>query len=325
MPISGPASYVSTTEAFLTHWLACDTALGVGHEISVTGGVVRAGLQTLLNALVAKRIELQADLIDEEIARSDVELRKQALLLRANQFNDRIRGAFAGTKWERVLKPVPAFNDAQSKFTDPLGAMARLWRRINADPATPAAVTLQGGYAEAQLVADIAALKAAFTTWTAAGVDAKISLEDRNDLQDAIHPILKDYRSAMPTYFVAGHALTDSLPALTPAPGSTPDAPRATFTYLPATNQVKIEWGVPTSSNIVQVEVRYCAGLHYDTDVESVIGNIAPDAPRQFITDTGLGSPGNVAGFKVYFITDTLNEKGSNTLIVTRPAAPPAP
>jgi len=74
MPISGPASFVSTTESFLTQWAACDTALGAGNEIVVSGGVARAGLQTLLNNLSAKRTEVQADLADEEIAREDVEL-----------------------------------------------------------------------------------------------------------------------------------------------------------------------------------------------------------------------------------------------------------
>ena len=71
--------------------------------------------------------------------------------------------------------------------------------------------------------------------------------------------------------------------------------------------------------NISQIEIRFCAGPNYSTDVEQVIGNITPDALREFFTDTGLGAPGNVASFRVYVITDTGNEKGSNTLVVTRP------
>lgn len=71
------------------------------------GRVNRAGLQTLLNNLSMKRTEVQSDLADEEITREDVELKKAPLLLRINQFNERVRGVLSGTKWERALPLAP--------------------------------------------------------------------------------------------------------------------------------------------------------------------------------------------------------------------------
>ena len=53
-----------------------------------------------------------------------------------------------------------------------------------------------------------------------------------------------------------------------------------------------------------------------------VIGNTDSSAAREFFTDAGLAAVGDTATFKVYVITTTGNEKGSNTLVVTRPAAP---
>jgi len=322
MPISGPTSYVSTTEAFLTHWLAGDTALGAGHEIVVSGGVARGGLQTRLNDLNTKRTEVQSDLSDEEIAREDVELQKIALLLRINQFNERVRGVLSGTKWERALPLVPTISEAQSKFTDPLEKAARLWHRINADPATLAPLVLQGGYMQAMFVADIATLKATFTTWTAAGTDAKISLEERNDIQDLIYAVLKDYRNAMPTHFTAGHALIESLPDLTPKPGSTPAAVTINVVWDPVTLQAKITWSASTAADLFQYEIRFCAGPNYNTETENVIGNVSPGSPLEFLTAAGLAADGNVASFKVYVVTNTLNEKGSNAMSIVRPVAP---
>ncbi len=52
----------------------------------------------------------------------------------------------------------------------------------------------------------------------------------------------------------------------------------------------------------------------------SVIGTLSPTGPHEFATNVGLTGPGNLASFKVYIITSTGNEKGSNT--VTRPAGP---
>jgi len=319
MPISGPTSYVSTTEAFLTHWAACDTSLGAGNEIVVSGNVNRAGLQTLLNNLSTKRTEVQADLTDEEIAREDVELQKAALHLRINQFNERVRGVLSGTKWERALPLVPTISEAQSKFTDPLEKAATLWLRLNADPATPAPLVLQGGYTRAQFAADIAALKTAYTTWNAAVTNAKISLEERNDIQDLIYAVLKDYRSAMPSYFTKGHALIDSLPDLTPKPGSTPAGVTINVVWDPVLLMARITWSLSSAADLYQYEIRFCAGPNYDTDTENVIGNVSPSAPREFLSDAGLAAAGNVASFKVYVITNTLNEKGSNAVSVTRP------
>jgi len=319
MPISGPTSYVSTTEAFLTQWAACDTALGAGNEIVVSGGVNRAGLQTRLNNLTAKRTEVQADLADEEIAREDVELQKVQLLLRINQFNERVRGVLSGTKWERALPLVPTISESQSKFTDPLERAARLWLRIDTDPATLAPLVLQGGFTLAMFVAAIAALKAAYTTWTAAGTDAKISLEERNDIQDAIYAVLKDYRSAMPSHFVKGHALIDSLPDLTPAPGSTPAGVTINVVWDPVLLMARITWSLSAAADLLQYEIRFCAGPNYNTETENVIGNVSPGSPLEFLTAAGLAAAGNVASFKVYVITNTLNEKGSNAVAVTRP------
>ena len=58
MPITGPTSYLSTSDEFITHWGLADTALGVGNEIVLKGGVTLAMLVTKRDALVAKRTAL---------------------------------------------------------------------------------------------------------------------------------------------------------------------------------------------------------------------------------------------------------------------------
>jgi hypothetical protein len=126
----------------------------------------------------------------------------------------------------------------------------------------------------------------------------------------------------MPTFFAADHALVQSLPRLTPEPGSTPAAVTITVEWVASTQMAKITWSASTAADLYQYEIRFCAGPTYNTDVESVIGNVSPMAPREFFTDAGLVTVGNVASFKVYVITTTGNEKGSNDVAVTRPLAP---
>jgi hypothetical protein len=44
-----------------------------------------------------------------------------------------------------------------------------------------------------------------------------------------------------------------------------------------------------------------------------------PTDPLEFLTLSGLAASGDVATFKVYVILTTGNEKGSNTVTITRP------
>jgi len=318
MPISGPASYLSTTDEFLGHWEAADTTLGAGNELKLKDGSARAVLLAQKDALVVKRAAVQAKLNVQEVARGDIELKKTDLLLRANQFNEKVRFLFGGTKWERALPQVPSQTDGQGPFTEPLDDAATLWLMINDDPAI-ADVTLLGGYTQAQFVADIAALNAAFTTYTSAGKKADVVIEERNDIQDVIYELLKQYRQAVPTYFAKNHALVESLPTLTPPPGSTPDPVVASASWDLTLLMAKITFTASLDPNLFQYEIRACFGPNYSTENESVIGNVAAGAPREFTTLENLSAPGSTVSYRVYVLTTTGNEKGSNTVLVTRP------
>ena len=320
MPISGPASYLATTDEFLGHWEAADTTLGAGNELKLKDGSGRAVLVTKKDSLVAKRATVQVRLNQQEVARGDIEIRKEALLLRINQFNDKVRFLLGGTKWERALAQVPTQGDGQGNFTVPLDDAAALWLMINDDPAI-ADIILMGAYTQAMFVADVAALNAAYTTYTTAGVKLSVAIEDRNDVQDVIYEMLKQYRQAVPTYFAKGSALLDSLPALSPVPGSTPDAVTANGSWIVASLMAKLLWTLSTHANLLRYEIRFCAGPNYSSENESVIGTVLPADPREFLTDAGLTTPGSKSSFKVYVITSTGNEKGSNTVTVTRPVA----
>jgi len=321
MPISGPASYLTTTDEFLGHWESADTTLGVGNELKLKDGSARAVLQTKKDSLVVKRAAVQAKLNHQEVARGDIENRKKDLLVRINQFNDKVRFLFGGTKWERALPQVPTQTDGQGVFTVPLDDAAALWLMINDDPAI-ADITLLGGYTQAMFVAEVVAINAAFTTYTTAGKKLDVAIEERNDVQDAIYEMLKQYRQAVPTYFAKGHAILDSLPDLTPAAGSTPAAVTANGSYDGTLQKARLNSTESTDPNLFQYEWRFCIGPSYSTDLEALVpgGNIPAGGNREILTDIGLTSPGSVVTFRMYVITTTGNEKGSNTVTVVRAA-----
>ena len=323
MPITGPTSYVSTTEEVISHWGVANATLGPGNEVVLQGNVTLPNLQTLLDSLVAKRLDLTAKLNIQETARGEIEIRKAALLLRINQFNDVVRADFAGTKWELALSNVPSIGDGQGVFVPPLEDASTLWSQLNAGIAPAPPVALLGGYTQALFAAEIVALNAAYTAWRAAIKIAEITLAERNDIQDLIHPQLLSYRKKLPTKFAKNHALVDTLPALSLPPGSTPDPVVVQAIWNPATGLAEITWNASLDADLYQFEIRFCAGPIYDTDLESVIGNVFEEAPRQFFTAAGLATAGSVASYKVYVMTNTGHEKGSNAVSVLHAVPPP--
>ena len=319
MPISGPSSYVSTTDEFLANWQNADTALGAGNEIVLQGGTNRAGLTALKDDLVAKRTELQDKLNDKEGARGDVEIQKAALLSRLKQFNEKIRAFFEGTKFVRMLPDLPSQTDAQSGVMDALEDGNSIWQKVNADPGTASPVTLLGGYNQATFAADVATLRTAYTTLNASENNLKFVREQRNDLQDTIREVLVKYRKALPTFFPSDHALVQSLPRLTPLPGSTPQGVTLSGEWNAQPGYAVLTWTASADPNLEGYEVRMTVGPVYDADSDTVIAN-EPPGVLSHQTVQGLPSPGAMASYKVFVILSTGNESGSNAVTITRPS-----
>ncbi len=320
MPITGPASYVSTTQEFLGHWGAADATLGAGNEVVLPGGIVRATLDSLLTTLETKRALVQAKLNLAETARGAVEDQKAALLLRLDQFNEKVRAQLPGSKYERALPNIPGIGEGQGNIVEPLDDAATLWVQINADPATGGPLKLLGNYLQAQFETDIAALKAAYKAWVAAEAIVSVTREERNDVQDQIYLILLAYRKNLPTYFAKTHALVESLPRLTPEPGATPAAVTINVVYDTPTGMAKVTFAGTNETNIVHFSVRACTGHNYSTDAENVVENIpVGTSPYTYFTNWGLALAGDEIVIKVYAVNDTSNEKGSNAVAVMRP------
>lgn len=323
MPITGPTSYLTTTDEFLAHWEAANTTLGVGNEIVLAGGITVAMLQAKKNLLVTKRALVEAKLNLVEAARGDIDNRKAALLVRINQFKEAVQADFPGSTYERTLPQVPSINDGQGVFVKALDDANTGWAMVNADPAFPD-LTLLGGYTQATFDTDITALGAAYTTYNKAGKIVDITIQERNDIQDEIYDILLAYRKKLPTKFPKNHALVESLPELTPAPGSTPKAVTAGGSFDATQQKAKLNCSESTDPNLQEYEWRYCVGPNYSTEVEAVVpgGNVPAGGNREIFSDIGLTSPGAVATFRVYVKTTTGNEKGSNTITILRPTGP---
>lgn len=323
MPITGPSSYPATIEEFLSHWEDVNDLLGAGSPLVLPDGMTRADLVTWQETLDAQRDHVSDYAVDRSLARVALNQKISALLGRMVEFNSRVRGDLSGNPIAGVLEAAFSVGDGESVVRDALRKTSRLWELVNAISPAPSGVTLpmllSGSYSRANFDTDRDALRTAYRTLSEAEVDGLLARSQRNQYQDTIYAMLLAYRAKITGMKTAHPDFVESLPRLTPAAGSTPNAVTANAQWDATASQAKITWTASTETDLQKYEVRGVAGDDYQTDDETVLATILPDAPREFMTDFALTSAGLEAGFKVYVILHTGNERGSNAVHVTRP------
>jgi hypothetical protein len=129
---------------------------------------------------------------------------------------------------------------------------------------------------------------------------------------------MQKYRTAIEFEYGPGHPFTESLPDLSPAPGSTPDAVVLSGQWgtLP-TLAAQLTWTASANPNLQVYQLRGCNGPNYIEDESSLITNMLPGTLGT-TTLFGLEFPGDQATFKIFVILTTGNQAGSNAVTVTR-------
>lgn len=340
MPITGPSSYLPTTDEFIAHWTAVNqTLVGPGLPppggwpvLALAGNRVLIGLQALRTNLAVARTDVELKLNMKEIARADVMIKRETLLARCAQFGDNLRAHWAGTPQEAALRPLARVSDGYAKVETTLDDVTTLWSLVNSAAAPPgvtlpltlpplsnATTPVPPPYTQGNLVFDSGMLKAAHTTLknTEVGLDSARGV--REALEAQINDYLPAYREAVAARLPADHPLQASLPRYSPLPGSTPEPATANGTWNSVTGMADIAFIPSTSTSVVRYELRYVAGPDYNSEDESTAGTIAAGSPSVFHTLAGLPAPGTTASYRVYAITADGNERSSNTVVINRP------
>lgn len=321
MPITGNASYIPTTNAFLTHWTQVNAALPVGQPLILASGVTRAGLVTLRNDLQDFFDGVQDKLNDVEIASGALLLKKQALLSKLNEFNAVIESSFGGSALAGARPLAPSLGDSEEVFVEPLRDMKSLWVKVNAatpPPGLTLPLVLDGGMTRADFVTALGELTLAYESVQEAEQNLKLERLLRDAKKDLIYAALKLYRLAVPARVPGNQALLDSLPKLTPDPGHTPKAVSASAVFQ-APDLAHVVYEASEDADLLHYELRGNAGATFKSADAVVIATNQPGEARVFDTNFGLTQPGAKVSLAVYVILKTGNEAGSAPMTVTRP------
>lgn len=319
MSLSSNASYLSTLDEFIPHWTAANAALGASGPMILAGSLDVEALTDMRDALEVQRATIEGLRNDLEGARADIEIAKTALLERLNQFNSALVSLAPDSRWTRMRPKAFSVSEGMGRVVPPLDDVEHLWGDFETDgPAGPPLV-LAGNHTRAMFAAALAGLKAAYTAQRHAGSALGLARAARDEMQQAIRAALNAYRSGIAARFAEGTPVFETLPRLSPLPGSTPDAVTATGSLDAGTGEITVGWSAVTDASVTQVQVRASAGPDYEDEDATVVATRAPADPPEWTGTFGGGTPGSSVSLKVYVMTATGNERGSNTVTVTVP------
>ncbi|MEK6259506.1 MAG: hypothetical protein AABP62_12890 [Planctomycetota bacterium] len=322
MPLTDLGSYVPTMDEVALHWTDVNVELGgaPATDLKLEGGFSRADLIIARDVLDALNISIEDLENGREIAAANRDNLKGTLRQKLGQFRGMLRALLPKSKYAAAAPILPAFGADESKFLGPFDDAASLWLRINADATLPGFTPplVIAGLTQALFAAELATTRTAFAAIRAAENDLNVARKERGALLDPARERIVQYRSAVEGLFGTDHPLTQSLPALSPAPGSTPDESVLSGNWNPATGQADFTWTTSDNPNLQDYQLRMSPGPSYDAATATVVDTVSPGT-LSLSTTAGLESPGDVASFKIFVRLTTSNEAGSNTVTITRP------
>lgn len=322
MPL--PTNYLLTVAANIdVHWGNVNIALGVS-PLLLRGGYARAtftidrnALQTAQNAVI--NLKQQQDQRIGALATA-----KKALMPRISQFRKIVTAQLRGTGYDNDIPDMPNLRNAEQKFLAPFEFVRTRWTDTNAAviPGFTGPLRLAGGYLIAAFNTELAALKTAYDNLRTTNIALSQQIGARDALVIPFRQRLVEYREMVQGTFAPPNALLESLPRITPPAGSTPKAVNLSVVYDGATNMATFGWTQSDNAHFDHYSVRYCIGDKWDDDLEETLATIDAIATLTDIADlkTILTLPGAALVAKIFVVTNTDNEKGSNAVKVKRPA-----
>jgi hypothetical protein len=318
MPITGPSSYISTTQQFITHWTAVDIAMGSSGPLVLPDGMTESLFSASRTALIVLRDAVEDKDTETSIARVTLEMKKEWLHERLNLFNEAVRGKIPQSEFARVLSAVPGISDGQEVFTKPMKETRRVWQAINATPPPQlgGVLVLKDNTTLDEFGVAITALGALYDAVTNSEKDLSIALAKRDDEQDVLYAAMKQYRVSVP----AGDALIDTIPRLTPEGGRTPEPVELAGAYDAVNHAADLSWGLSSDVDLEEYEVRVSFGPTWSDSNNHIVGTVPAGGARVMKTTKGLLADGAVATFKAFVRLKSGGEAGSNAVAIARPA-----
>ncbi|MDX2111427.1 MAG: hypothetical protein SFY80_14440 [Verrucomicrobiota bacterium] len=270
-------------------------------------------------------LELAQKELDSEVAwaRSARDTQRGTMVTYINGFIQRARafsGPLTSTGTLLVLPKTVNTSHSNGRICHAGDVIATEWQKLIDlnHPDLPSPLTLNGGVTLAQFLTALESFRLTGSRLDRGRLAARTNRIRRNELLfKKLKPVIVEYRRRVKDMFPKDSPEVLNLPRITPLPGTTPDPVVLTGGWNSTLARAVLSWTACTHPDLDHYEIRACYEPSYHVMDDSVIGNVSKST-LSFESAAGLVADGSVANYKVYAVTKTEREKGSNTVKVIR-------
>jgi hypothetical protein len=204
---------ISLVNRWETHWSDVNSALGASPVI-LPQGFSQTDLSNERTEFISAGQAILAADNEAQGAAAARDAAKKALRTRITQLRAAVQGLLPGSRYVGMLPLLPASNVGEGAFLTALDDAAQLWGLVNADSGLGSVVplTLPTGYAQAQLVAELATLRGLYQSATQSREHARTLRANRAVGRKALLSRLTQYRKVLVARLPAGHSLLGMMP-----------------------------------------------------------------------------------------------------------------
>jgi hypothetical protein len=319
MPITTISGFQITLANVATHWVRVDDDLAPA-ALELKGGYTLSKLTTDQAAIATLIQKVDSSVLILATLASKRDQLKEKLRPRLTQFRGGVKSALFGTPYASTLPTLPLTTADMAGTLKPFSEMETLWERINADEGDDAIVgglRLAKGYDVAAFKTELAALQAVYKQISLLEQTLAVDRRTRDTLRQEIVTRLRQYKNAVIARYDTDHPLLKTVPNLYPTGCTTPDAVMLSGHWSTDHICAQLTWTASANDQLDHYSVRAAPLPAYSTRNEAVVA-MMPPGTLSWHGDVGLTEVGEGVVLKVYVVTKSGNEKGSNVIKIVR-------
>ena len=310
-----PLSYLRTAQDIDTHWQQVN-ASSSANPITLKGSFTLAQFQNELTVFGAKISQTRAERLQRDMAAGQRSIQKDAVRESLTRFRAAVTNYLMGTPYAGNLPTLPTLSVDESAYKEPFLKMQERWRVIDnlsvSVPEFTAPLVLGNGLTLDGFVDQLTDLDSAYRALDKSDTQLETYRRERDAMMEPLKKRIVQYKNALIDRFGKEHPFVKSIPALSPTPSNTLKPVKLTGTWDASTQKAALTWSAAASQDATY-SVRTTGSLPYKPDDEEVLATL-PHGTTHFHTDAGLIVIGSEANFKVYVVTPSGNERGSNAV-----------
>ncbi|MDX2109865.1 MAG: hypothetical protein SFY80_06430 [Verrucomicrobiota bacterium] len=217
------------------------------------------------------------------------------------------------------------YSSSLDKIDEAAAVAIQEWQKIDdvVAPAIPHPFLLSNGVTREQFTTAVGALKASgVAVIMAQGAVRDSAATRRKFVNETIRPRAVEYRKLVKALYPSNHIFVVNLPRVYPPAGSTPDAVTLRGGWDVTGQIAALSWTACKHADLQAYEIRVCLDTTYNAEEDEVVARVSKET-LHYTTAYGLADHEDRAVFRIYAITKTGRERGSNSLLVIRPMALP--